>query len=248
MQHQPVITIFSFGFQQQEDILSHSCCALFYWPAVARSGLWSKTSAEFPVNWGLCNHYQFFGLCLRILLVSDSINLSEDYCSWSVFLCFFEPCICYPVGLKGKEMAHVMYCQCVAILLVLECNICCWQVIGAVLLSEGKPRWSHSNHTFLNWASGNSALGMVLAINTGQNFNACSFVSSLPTHMHTHLHSYCIHIRLIIPVTNPCKPISGCCVDWFPVGVAGKGKRPHWHLPRASLCGALVRFRTRKTV
>jgi len=39
MQHQPVITIFSFGFQQQEDILSHSCCALFYWPAVARSGL-----------------------------------------------------------------------------------------------------------------------------------------------------------------------------------------------------------------
>lgn len=125
-------------------------------------------------------------------------------------------------------------------------HLCC-------ALIRGKALWeSHQQHIphlgIRAQCPRSGALGMVFAINTGHYFKACSASSSLPTHIDTHLHSYCMYIKLIIPVTNLCKTISGLCVEWFQIGVAGKGKRPHQYLQRISPCGALVRFRTRKTV
>lgn len=147
----------------------------------------------------------------------------------------------------------MIYCHCVAVFLVLGCNIFHWQIIYAVLLSEGKPCVSHINNTFLNWASGNSVLGAVLWEWCLLSIQATILMLVLLLihcpHTQTHIGIHTAHTSsFIIPVTNLYKPISDLCVDWFQMGVAGKGKGPHQYLPRVSLRGALVRFRTRNTV
>lgn len=201
-------------------------------------------------DWDLCNHYKLVGLCLRILLVSDSVSLSQDCCSWSVFPCFFEICVCCPVGLTRKKRAHGMYCHCFAIFLVYGCNIFHWQIVCAVLLSKEKPCVSHINTPFLSWASRNSVLGAVPRERCLLSIQAIIliFVLLLLHGPHTRI---CIHAAcasslffLLQISANP----SLVSVDWFQMGTAGKGKRPHRYLQRISLRGALVRFRTRKTV
>lgn len=159
---------------------------------------------------------------MRMFFVSHLVNLSQDCCSWSVFPCSFEICICFPVELKRKEMAYEMYCHCLAS----SCTVmdrsfvlCSYQRESLV----GVTFTTHSSSGNLGTASWEEYLGNGIAIYTGHYFNA----SSLPTHIETHLHSVCVHIKLITSVTNLCKLVSGLSVVWFQMDLAGKGKRPH---------------------
>lgn len=146
------------------------------------------------------------GLCVRILLVSDVTNLSQDCCSWSVFPCSFEICICFPVVLKWKEMAYETYCHCLASSWYCDAVfsvdrsfvLCSYQRESLV----GVTSTTHSSSGNLRTASWEECLGSGVAIYTGHYFNAYSAASSLPTHIETHLHSFCIHIKLIIPVNK----------------------------------------------
>lgn len=145
----------------------------------------------------------------------------------------------------------MIYCHCVAIYLLLEHNTFLWQIILCLALFREKTLWeSHKQHILHldHWEQrpGRSVLGMVLDMNTGHYFNACSASSSISTHIVTHLHIYSMHIKPIHSVSNLCKPISGLCVEWFQMGVAGNGEGSHQCLQRILFCGVLLRFKTER--
>lgn len=126
-----------------------------------------------------------------------------------------------------RNIWHMIYCQCVAIYLLLEHNIFLWQIILCLALFREKTLWeSRKQHIphLDHWEQcpGRSVLGIVLDMNTGHYFYACSASSSMSTHSHTFafiLHAHQAHPFCFKPLQTHfwslCWVVSnGCCWQW----------------------------------